>query len=274
MDLLYLVKKEMIRRKYSHRTIVTYSHCLRRFLNQCPKEPRKITKKDIREFLEKMTINRSASTLNVYLQAIKFALEEILNKRFFVKMPYSKVGKKLPVVLSKEEVRALIDSIENLKHRLMIKLMYSTGLRVAELCSLKVRDLELEKNYGWVRKGKGNKDRLFIVALGIKPELISRIEKNDLCSNSLLFRGRKGKVSSRTIQEIVRMAAKKCQFRKNVTPHTLRHSFATHLIENGYSVANVQGLLGHNSAETTMVYLHVTSPKMVNIRSPYDTLRK
>ncbi len=244
------------------------------FLKRCHKEPRKITKTDVRDYLEYLCKNnKSASTLNVHLQAIKFALEEILNKRFFVKLPYSKVPERLPEVLTKEEVLRLFQAIKNPKHRLMIELMYSAGLRVSELVHLKVKDFQFDKEYGWVREGKGNKDRLFIIAEKLKNELIGYIEKENLDSNSWIFKGKSSShVSVRTIQQIVKHAAKRAGIRKNVHPHTLRHTFATNLIENGCDVASVQSLLGHGSAETTMLYVHMASPKMISIKSPFDGL--
>ncbi len=144
-------KKELLRRKYSMRTIKTYSYCIKEFLKKCHKEPNKITKNDIRDYLNKfIEKDFSGSTINVNLQAIKFFMEEVLHRRkqfYYVK--YSKIPKRLPTVLNKEEVCKLLDSIKNNKHQLMIKLMYSAGLRVSELVNLKVNHLELDKNFGW-----------------------------------------------------------------------------------------------------------------------------
>ena len=274
IDLLYNVERELKRRNYSEKTIKSYVYCIKKFLEWVKKDnPRKITKHDIKEFLyyhaEK---NKSSSTLNLYLQALKFALEKILNKRFFAELPFSKKAKSLPVVLSKEEVKKLIDSIENDKHKLMIRLMYSAGLRLNELICLKVKDIEFDNMYGWVRKGKGNKDRLFIIAESIKNELSDYIKTNNLPSESWLVTGRKGHISGRSVQNIVRINSKKAGILKSVHPHTLRHSFATHLIENGYDLTSVQTLMGHNSVETTMVYVHMKKPKMINVKSPLDGL--
>ena len=165
MDIIELMKKELLRRNYSLRTIKTYIFCLKKFLTYCKKEPRKITKKDIKDYLDILVgKNISGSSINIHLNALRFLMKEILCKSFIVNIKYSKVPKKLPVVLSKEEISKLINSIENKRHRLMIKLMYSAGLRVSELVNLKIKDLEFDSNYGWVRHGKGNKDRLFIIA--------------------------------------------------------------------------------------------------------------
>ena len=271
MDLLELMKKELLRRNYSHKTILTYVYCVKRFLYACKKEPRKITKKDIQLYLENLCNDKkAASTLNVHLQSIKFALEQILNKRFFVKLPYSKVPERLPEVLTKEELLSLFSTIKNKKHLLMIQLSYSAGLRVSELVNLKVRDLEFQNNQGWVRKGKGNKDRPFILAQSLNPSLQKHICQESLQPASWLFPGRKSHLHVKTIYNIVKQAAKKSQLQKNVHPHTLRHTFATHLIENGYSVTSVQGLLAHASVETTMVYVHMATPNLLNVNSPFD----
>ena len=271
------MKKEMLRRRYSRKTIKTYITCMKQFLKWCKhKEPRKFTKYDIKDFLTLKSEEKvSSSTLNVYLNSIKFAFCEILGKRnFFVKIPCAKVGKKLPEVLTKQEVLELFNSISNKTHKLMVKLMYSAGLRVGELVCLKVRDFEFSKNYGWVRSGKGNKDRMFLVADSLKEEIKEHIKSKELRENNWLFKGRNGThLSISSIQQIVKKASKnsKIDKKKNILPHTLRHSFATHLIENGYDVTTVQSLLGHNSAETTMVYVHIACPKFTNVKSPLDS---
>ena len=272
LDIIELVKKEMFRRKYSERTIHSYLFFLRKFLRYCHKEPRKISKKDIKGYLEKLSAkNVSGSTINVNLNALKFMLENILNKRFMIKIRYSKTPKTLPSVLGKEEVFRLIKAIKNEKHRLMVRLMYGSGLRVSELTNLRVKDFDFENNYGFVRHGKGNKDRMFIIPDSLKEELIKYV-KNKSSYDSWLFESYNGHISSRTLQVIIKKAAKEAKIKKNVHPHTLRHSYATHLIENGYDVTSVQSLLGHNSAETTMIYLHTASKNMIKIKSPLDSL--
>jgi len=273
MDIEHLMKRELLRRGYSSRTMNSYSLCLKQFFNyHKDKNPRKITKADVKNFIDTLVDkNRAGNTINVYFNAIKFFMENILNKRLFYNIKYSKTPRELPIVLSKEEVKRLIDSIENNKHKLIVKLMYSAGLRVSEVAKLKVEDLEIENNYGWVRQGKGRKDRLFIIARSLKQELKGFIENNKL--TYWIFNGNKNThISSRTIQEIIKKAAKKAKISKKVHPHTLRHSFATHLIENGYDISSIQSLLGHNSPNTTMIYLHISTNKMINVKSPLDSL--
>jgi|SRR3989344_3691014 len=272
IEYLELVKKEGRRRGLSNKTIITYCNCVDKFFRFNKKDPRKINKNDIREYLDLLLDkSRSGNTINVNLNAIKFLLKDVLGKRVTVNIKFSKVPKRLPTVLTKEEIKILINSIENEKHKLMVQLMYSAGLRVSELLNLKVQDLELEKNYGFVRGGKGNKDRMFIIARKIKEDLTGLIEKDKL-ENYLFYSNRKMPYNIRTLQEIVRKAAKDSKIRKKVSCHTLRHSFATHLIEDGYSINEVQSLLGHKSPETTLVYVHAASPNMIKVKSPLDRL--
>lgn len=275
-DPIYSMKREMLRRGLSHRTILTYLWCVRQFMRFCKKEMKKVTKKDVREYLD-MIIDkeRSGSTLNVHLNALKFLFQEVMGKRMMIKIRYSKTPKKLPVFLTKEEVTSLFEAASNPKHRLILELIYSAGLRVSEVVNLKKQDFQFERGIGWVRKGKGRKDRPFIIARCLEEKLKVFIAQNCTSSFSFLFLGRKGRhLHTRSVQEIVKQAAIRACIEKNVHPHSLRHSFATHLIENGYDVATVQPLLGHNSAETTMTYVHMASPSMISVQSPFDTLLK
>lgn len=271
VDIEQAVKRECRRRRYSDRTAKTYIYCIKRFLKFTGKTIDRISKKDVRLFLESLSEKEMAgNTMNVNHMAIRFLFEDVLDKRIWIDIKYSKVPEKLPVVLSKEEIKRLFDVIENPKHRLMMKLLYSAGLRVSELINMRINDIELDKNYGWVREGKGNKDRLFIVADSLKDAL--KKVKDSKKVDELLFTSQRGKYSMRSLQQIIKKAGKKAGIGKKISPHTLRHSFATHLIEDGYSVSEVQSLLGHKSPETTFVYLHTASTNMIKIKSPIDNL--
>ncbi len=272
VDIGQAVRRECKRRRYSERTIKTYIYCINRFLKSTDKTIDRISKKDVRLFLESLSEKgRTGNTMNVNHMAIRFLFEDVLDKRIWIDIKYSKVPEKLPVVLSKEEVKKLFSVIENPKHKLMIQLLYSAGLRVSELINLRVNDIELDKNYGWVRGGKGNKDRLFIVAASLKDELGKFIDSRK--AEEWLFTSKRGgKYNIGSLQQIVKKAAKEAGMRNKVSPHTLRHSFATHLIEDGCSVSEVQSLLGHKSPETTFVYLHTASPNLIKIKSPIDNL--
>ena len=270
-----LIKKEGLRRGFSPKTIKTYCFCVEKFLSfYRHKELKCITKKEIQEYFDDfIDKGRPGNTINVHLNAVKFFFEEVLRKRLTINVTYSKIPKRLPEFLTREEVMRLFDSISNPKHKLMVTLLYATGMRVGELVSLKVRDFEFNQNYGWVRQGKGRKDRLFILPEKLKMELLARIEKQKLQPDDWLFTGYgKNHISPATIQVIIKDAAKKAKITKNVHPHTMRHSFATHLIQNGYAVTEVQPLLGHSSLQTTMIYLHMAAPELLKVKSPFDML--
>jgi site-specific recombinase XerD len=274
LDVIEGIKKEGFRRKLSHQTIKAYVYYVKDFFSYCKKEPNELTKKDVKDYLDQLAARElSGNTLNVALNSVRFLLDWVLFKRWRLHIKYSKVPKALPTVLTKDEIVKMINATLSVKHRLIISLMYSAGLRVSELINLRVRDLEMDKNFGWVRGGKGNKDRMFIIAEKLNEKLRNWIADKNLTYDSYLFYGRNhNSITDRTIYAIVKNSAKRTDILKNVHPHTLRHSFATHLIENGYGVSSVQSLLGHVSAETTMVYVHMSSPRMINVKSPYDSL--
>ena len=155
-----LIRKEALRQDLSPRTIRTYLVCVEQFFRKYQKNPFFINKKDIQEYLDHL-LERGApgNTINVHLNTLKFFYEQVLHKKLTVNIKYSKTAKRLPEFLTKEELISLISGITNQKHRFMIELMYGTGMRVSELLNLKIKDFSFEQNYGWVRQGKGNKDR-------------------------------------------------------------------------------------------------------------------
>ncbi|MBD3355085.1 tyrosine-type recombinase/integrase [Candidatus Woesearchaeota archaeon] len=207
-DIIYSMKREMLRRRYSIRTIQSYIWCVNKFFKQCHKDPQRVSKKDVKEYLEDMALrNKAGSTINIHLSAIRFMLEETLRKDINLKFRYSKRPKSLPTVLTKDETRRLFQAVKNKKHKLMVELMYSAGLRLSELLNLRVRDFD-EKN-GWVRKGKGNKDRPFIVADKLKKRIEDYIEEEKLRDSDYLFIGWDGRMHPRTIQEIIKKQQRK-----------------------------------------------------------------
>jgi len=274
MDVGELIRNEGLRRGLRYETIRTYLNCLNKFFRIYQINPFLIKKSDILNYLAQLKKwNKSDNTINVHLNALKFFYEKVLNKKLTIKIEHQRVRRQLPTFLDKEETQKLFMAITNPKHQLMIKLLYATGMRVSELSNLRVKDFEFNNNYGWIRDGKGGKDRLFVVALKLKKELLYWVSINNLKDDEWLFSGRgKNHISTQTIQLIIKNAARNARIKKNVHPHTLRHSFATHLIQNGYAVTEVQPLLGHNSINTTMIYLHLASPNLLNIRSPFDSL--
>lgn len=274
IDIEKSVRKECWRRRLSFQTAKTYLYCINRFLKFTRKTIDKVSKKDVREFLEHLSEkNLAGNTMNTYHMAIRFLFENVLEKRMWIDIKYSKTPERLPEVLSKDEVKKIIDSIKNFKHQLMICFMYSSGLRVSELINMKVKYLNMEKNFGFVRNGKGGKDRLITLSSNLIPAIKKLISNENLSDENYLFQSNRGKkYSIRTIQKIVDKSSKLCGIKRKIHPHTLRHSFATHLIENGYDVTNVQALLGHKSPETTLIYTHISSPNLISVKSPLESL--
>ena len=275
VDIEKAIARECKRRGYSEKTIKSYTYCINYFLKFTNKPLNKISKKDVRLFLENLSEKDMAgNTMNGYHMAIRFLFQDVLDKKIWINIKYSKIPKKLPLVLTKEEVKKLFNAINNKKHRLMIRLMYAAGLRVSELLNLKINDLEISKSYGYVRKGKGDKDRIFIIADALKDDLTKLIGSKKLNELEYLFtNNKKTKYNISTPRMIIKKATGEAGINKKISCHTLRHSFATHLIENGYSIAEVQALLGHKSPETTFVYVHTASPNMIKVKSPLDNLQ-
>jgi site-specific recombinase XerD len=275
LDVASAMMRECRRRGYSERTIESYVSCVLKFISFTGKTADTLSKQDALNFLLYLKEERkvAGNTLNVYHMAIRFFLEDILHKNMKLNIKYSKRPEKLPEFLTKDEVKALIGKIGNWKHRLMIEVLYGGGLRVSELLNLKVEHLLIENGYGFIRQGKGRKDRIFVLSKITQDKIKSLIEMEKISSENYLFlTNRHEHYSVRSVQEIVRKATLLAGIKKEVHPHTLRHSFATHLIQNGASLNEVQTLLGHKSPETSMIYVHMASPSMINIKSPLDSL--
>lgn len=277
-DVDLAVKRECKKRRYSKQTVKAYLYWIHRFLFWCKKELGKISKKDVRAFLQMLDNKKLAgNTLNQCHMALKFLFEEVMNKKMWINISYSKVPEKIQRVLTKEEVSRLIKAIKNPQHKIMIALMYSAGLRVSEVVNLKVKDFVFDKNknlmnYGFIRNGKGGKDRLFIISEKLEIALSQGCLNKEI-DDYLFLTNRNRKYSIRSLQQIVKKSAKKSGIEnwKEVHCHTLRHSFATHLIEQGDCVGDVQAMLGHKSPETSLGYIH-SSGKMLNIESPFDSI--
>jgi site-specific recombinase XerD len=214
---------------------------------------------------------RAASTVNIAINALKFYYQCIMNRKFFdfeagIRRP--KEPKKLPTVLSTEEVVRMINALDNIKHKLMIQILYSSGLRVSELMDLKINDVDFSRRCINVRGGKGNKDRVTIIS----EQVLENISKYLAQYQPLVYlfesHAAGEKLTTRTIQKVVSEAAKLAGINKSVSAHTLRHSFATTLLENGTDIRYIQELLGHSSIMTTQIYTKVTSPSLKNIKSP------
>lgn len=261
--------------RYSESTRNTYSLMFRQFLKHTyPKRLCQITSADIYAYQHFLVGVKkcSRSYQNQSINAIKFYLEHVLgqDKQYF-DLQRPKKTFKLPEVLSAEEVARILKATKNLKHKAILTTLYSAGLRVGELLNLRIADIDSEHMRIWVREGKGCKDRLTTLS----PHLLEllRIYFQQYRPKDYLFEGPNGKVYSATsVRKVLYRAVQAAGIRKKVRPHTLRHSFATHLLEQGTNLRYIQTLLGHNSPKTTQIYTHVSSKSMEEIKSPLDNL--
>ncbi|MCZ7398207.1 MAG: tyrosine-type recombinase/integrase [Candidatus Methanoperedens sp.] len=264
---------EMKLRGFSPQTVKMYLFYNQKLVDHIKKEPVDITEDDIKIFLAYKLSDDSVSSATIALikAALKFFYTEILGKSISqIKTP--KRSKKLPVVLSQNEIKNLIEKTENMKHRLIIELLYSTGLRLSECINLKYSDLDLNENIGWVRMGKGSKDRIFIISETFKKDLFDYKEKNGSNGKGYIFLVNGKKMTYRGIQHAIKISAARAGIEKPVHVHTLRHSFATHLLENGVDIRKIQKLLGHSNLQTTQIYTQVSSEEIKKIKSPLDML--
>jgi integrase/recombinase XerD len=261
-------RQELKLRNYSLKTIKAYLGCLREYFNFKKINLEKIDETNIKQFLlNKQDKNYSSQTVNLYLNAIKFFYREVLKTPEKINLKFAKRSKKLPIVLSKEEIRNIIDIIKNPKHKLIISLAYGAGLRISEAVNLKVKDVNLEELTIHLKNAKGKKDRITIFSEKIRTDIQNLIANKN--SNNYLFESeRGGKLTERTAQKVFENALRGAGIKKDATFHSLRHSFATHLLENGVDVRYVQELLGHQNIRTTQIYTQVTNPAIRNIKSP------
>lgn len=207
-------------------------------------------------------------TVNLRISAIKFFYKEVMERD--IRINYMKKPKRLPEVLTQEEVVEMIGATTNPKHNLILKLLYGCGLRVSEIRNLQKENVRMEECIMIIRQGKGKKDRIVPLPYSISQELQPFLVENVF---PFVFRSeRGGRLHFRTIQLMVKSAARKAGIRKHVHPHTLRHSYATHLLENGTDLRIIQRLLGHSSVKTTEVYTHVSTALIKRVVSPLDRL--
>lgn len=259
--------------KNSKYTVRNYVCSNKKFLDGISKNVDEITKDDVKLYISNNLSEKSSTSIILFLSALKYSFENILEKDVTAGIKRPKKEKKIPAVLTKEEIKRLIATLENKKSKLIVSLMYAAGMRVSELASLKIDDLDFEEKTGHIRQAKGKKDRIFNIPDQLLSKLKKWSDKQREFGEDFLFSGQKGKMSSRNIQKIVSNAAKKAEIKKEVHCHTLRHSFATHLLENGVDIRKIQELLGHADLSTTQIYTHVSTEELKKIKSPLDMLK-
>ena len=269
------LRMELVSRKYSPNTIKGYIHYNEKFLKFAGKGTGEIENDDVKRYLFYLAEDKesSASTLNGAINAQRFYYGEVLKRQFVYDIKRPKKDKKLPVVLSKEEVTGILSTISNLKHKLILMLVYSAGLRVSEVVKLRPMDIDAERKLVCVRCAKGRKDRYTILS-DVALETIDLYIKAYQPTKWLFCGAREvNHLSTRSAEKVFGNACKKAGIKKDASIHCLRHSFATHLLESGVDLRYIQELLGHESSKTTEIYTHVSNKNLKDIKSPLDNLK-
>lgn len=269
--------RQMLQLKsYSPSTIRTYTNEFIQFLNTLKNvAAESMTTQRLKDYLEycHKTLKLSENTLHSRINALKFYYEQVLHsEKFFWEIPRPKKPMQLPKVISKERIAGLINSIENVKHKTIIMLAYACGLRVSEVISLKVNNIDGQRRILMIQQSKGKKDR--VVSLSPNMLVMLREYYKQYRPTHYLFEGqdKNQHLTSRSIQNVLYKAKAKAGIKQEGGMHMLRHSFATHLLDKGIDVVFIQKLLGHNDIKTTLKYLHVTNKDVVQILSPIEDI--
>ena len=255
-------------RNYSPKTRVAYLSYIERYIIFSKANNFKNKKMSIEAFLlDKQAKNQSPQTINLALNAVKFFYTEVLNDPQKIDLKFAKQNKKLPVVLSRAEIQKIIVATVNIKYRLMITLGYACGMRVSEVINLKVGDLDIDELVVHIKGAKGRKDRISVLPEKLQNDLRNFLAGKQGC-DFIFDSNRGGKLTTTSLQKMFRKSLAHTDIKKLATFHSLRHSFSTHLLENGTDVRYVQELLGHANIRTTQIYTQVTNPSIRNIKSP------
>ncbi|MBM3232340.1 integrase [Candidatus Pacearchaeota archaeon] len=265
-ELLFHLAQELEIRGFSSKTAKSYEHSVNQFLDYVKEN--ELNQQKVKDYIQLNIKNKNPSTISHHIFAIQFFFDKVLHQKIFIPRP--KKNKTLPVILNLEEAKNLVNAPTNIKHKLILKLLYGCGLRVSEIVNLKKEDLDFNEGLIHVKLSKGKKDRFVKIPVTIKEELKHYASLN---KEEFLFPSQRGgKLTTATIQAIVEKAAKKTNITKEVYPHLLRHSFATHLLEQGTDLRIIQKILGHSDIKTTQIYTQISQQSIKNIRSPLDNI--
>lgn len=268
------IQQQLLLGGYSTNTAKVYLSFLTKFFTQF----NEVSQENLEQthaqdyLLYLIQLGYSRSSQNQAINAIKFYFEKVLNRpKSYYTLHRPRKARSLPKVLSKQQVSALLHQPKNLKHRALIAMLYAGGLRIGECLSLKLHDIDSNRMVIRIRQAKGNKDRL----VPLSPQFLLQLRAyyKAYKPNEFLFEGPTGKAySAESVRAIITRAAKQCEISIRVTPHMLRHSFATHLLEAGTDIRVIQAILGHASIKTTTIYTHVSTTHLNGIVLPFDTL--
>jgi integrase/recombinase XerD len=274
-----LMLDELQRRNYAQNTVRSYIKAVEDFARYFGKPPERLGPEHIREYQVHLFRDRklTASTVQGRAAALRFLFVKTLRRPYLPdQIPFPKRARRLPTVLSPQEVALLIDSARNLMHRAILMTLYATGLRRAELCRLRVADIDSDRMMIHVREGKGGRDRDVLLS----PKLLDTLREywRWMKPKTWLFPGMINNwradvpIDTKVVWEAVRQARTRAGMQKRVTPHTLRHSFATHMLEAGADLRTIQVLLGHAKLADTTVYLHLSRRHLQAVASPLESL--
>lgn len=264
--LLNKLIQELEIRNFSKKTVRSYTNHVGNFLRYS--QDKGLNESIVKDFIQKELKTKNPSTVAHQIFAIQFFFDKVLKQK--INIPRPKRNKTIPEILSIEEVKKIIDLTKNSKHKLILKLLYGCGLRSSEIVNLKKENLDFREGLIHIRLAKGKKDRFVKMPFSISDELKSYYHRLD--SDILFPSNRGGRLTTATIQAIVEQSAKRAEIKRRVYPHLLRHSFATHLLEQGTDLRIIQKLLGHSDIKTTQIYTQISQASIKNIKSPLDNI--
>ena len=267
-------------RNYSKNTVSVYQSFLEKYFDYCKRSDYTIDIQSATLFIESLVdLGFSLSTQNQAINAVKFYFEHIQGyDKIYIHIDRPKKEQKLPTVLSQQEVKRIFQNISNRKHRMILSIIYSCGLRIGELINLKIEDIDSDRMCINIRQGKGKKDRMVPLPKQLLKGL--RLYYKEYKPKVFLFEGANqngnGSVpySSSSIRSVLKRAVRAARINKKVVVHTLRHSYATHLYENGVNLRSIQMLLGHSSSKTTEIYTHVGNSHLLKTANPLDFMEE
>ena len=271
-EFLRKLETELKISKNSAYTIRNYLNANSELISFSKKNPDEIVEDDVKLYMAENFEDAASSSIIVFLSAIRYAYSNILKQDITAGIKRPKREKRIPEVLTKEEIKKLLAAVQNKKTKLMISMAYACGFRVSELINLKISDLNFDEMSGKILQAKGRKDRIFNIPKFLVKDLKRQIRKQLERNQDYLFTGPNGKLTERNIQKLVKKAVRDAGITKEVHPHTLRHSFATHLLENNVDIRKIQELLGHSDLSTTQIYTHISREELKKIPSPIDNL--